>query len=198
MAAMSKTAIVILAAGGSTRLGRPKQLLEFKGRTLIERAVETALAANCEFVTVVLGNNFAEIEARIERFPVRLCRNRSWKSGMASSIRAGIEDLENENINAVVIMLCDQPLIESRHLRLLVEKFERTGKPLVASVYRDICGVPALFAREMFPELLNLEGDRGARRIIERHIGSVEKVPVPEAKFDIDTPADLEKLSEYE
>ena len=198
MTATHKTGIIILAAGGSKRLGRPKQMLEFNGRTLIEKAVETALAANCELVTVVLGNNFEEIEAKIEHFPVRIVRHRNWENGMGSSIRAGIEDIENEDLNAAVIMLCDQPLIESRHIRALVEKFERTGKPIVASVYLETVGVPAVFSRAMFPELINIAGDRGARRIIERHIGAVAKVQIPEAEFDIDTPADLEKFSGFE
>lgn len=188
--------IIILAAGASRRMKKPKQLLEYNGETFIRRAVETASQSNFQPVIVVLGAHFDEIKKEIENFECLIARSESWQSGMASSIRAGIEKLLAiaPQASAVVISLCDQPLIESRHFSRLTEAFHQTKKPIVASRYRETAGVPALFAREFFTELLKLEGDRGAREIIRNYPDAVEKVPISEAAVDIDTEEDFKKL----
>lgn len=197
MDAMNDVGIVVLAAGASRRFGRPKQMAVHEGRPLIVHAVETALGTGCEKVAVVFGSRFEEILPAVSDLPVLVCRNRAWREGMGSSIRAGLEGLlaAAPETEAVILTLCDQPLVRSRHLRELAETRARTGRDLVVSAYRDTHGVPALFTKSFYPELRALGGDEGARRIIRRHLDEAAKVPLPEAGADIDTPADLERLN---
>lgn len=192
----NKIATIILAAGKSSRLGQPKQLLNFKGQTLIRRAVETAIQSDTSKVFVVLGFEFEKIKAEIEDLKCAINFNEYWKDGMSSSIKTGLEKLleSSPEISAVIISLCDQPLIKSSHLNLLSEKFRRTKKPVVSAFYKNKFGVPALFAQEKFSELLTLEGDQGARKILNKNFEITEKIEMPEAAFDIDTIQDYEKL----
>ena len=188
--------IIVLAAGGSIRLGRPKQLLKFRGESLVKRAAETALATGCEKVVVVLGANFEKTRKEVENLPLEIAVNENWTSGMSSSVKTGLKKLlKNEpRLSAVVIQLCDQPLINSSVLDKLIEIYRRTKANIVASEYAQIIGVPALFADSLFSELLNLETENGAKQIIKKYISTVEKVCVPEAEIDIDTQSDYDKL----
>jgi molybdenum cofactor cytidylyltransferase len=176
--------------------GQPKQLLEFRGKTLLRRAAETALNTNCETV-VVLGANAENFTKEIADLspPLRVVVNENWAAGMGVSIKTGLSVLANENLDAVVVMLCDQPFVTAETIRRLIEKFEQTGAPVVACLYNNTTGVPALFARKMFAELSNLEGDAGAKAIIKKHHADVAQTPAPEAAFDVNTEADFLKLS---
>jgi molybdenum cofactor cytidylyltransferase len=194
-----KIGIIILAAGASERLGQPKQLLLFKNQTLIRSAVETAIHSKAEKIVVVLGANFELIKNEIEDLNCIIVFNKNRKSGMSSSIKAGLEKLLETapEISAAIISLCDQPLIESKHFDELIESFFQIEKPIVSAFYNNKFGVPALFSREFFSELLNLEGDRGARILLNNNSENIEKIEMPEAAFDIDTPEDVEKLSAF-
>jgi molybdenum cofactor cytidylyltransferase len=195
----SKIGIIILAAGASTRLGRPKQLLKFRDKTLIEKIAETALKTNLNTV-VVLGANAEKIKTAIENLPVKIAINENWQSGMASSIVTGLEkSLEIEpNLSAVILLLCDQPFITKATILRLVESREETNKTIIASEYKNMLGVPALFSREVFKELLNLEGDVGARFLIKKYESeNLAKISVPEAAFDIDTEEDFERVLNF-
>lgn len=196
----SQTAVIILAAGNSTRLGKPKQLLEFQGKTLIRRAAETALAAGCENVVVVLGANSDRIKKEIENLPLKIVINENWESGMSSSIKTGLEKLlETEpNPSSVILTLCDQPLVDAKTILRLIETRHKTQKKIVACEYRETLGVPVIFSREMFKELLNLQGDAGAKFLIKKYLSDAAKIPVPEAAIDIDTAEDYEKLKNSE
>ncbi len=187
--------IIILAAGASSRLGTPKQLLQFQNKTLIRRAVETAIETNYKTV-VVLGANFELINAEIEDLEIEICFNENWQSGMSSSLKTGLKKILEiaPNLSAVIISLCDQPFINSSVFNNLITTFEKTNAPIVASEYAATVGVPALFSRSMFDELLNLSADEGARKIIKKHLASVEKISVPQAEIDIDTAEDYQKL----
>lgn len=191
--------IIILAAGASVRLGKPKQLLKFQGQTLIRRAAQTALATKSQKVAVVLGANFHWIKKEIEDLPVEIVINENWQSGMSSSVKTGLGKLlEIEpNLSAVVIQLCDQPLINSAVLNQIIKKYQRTKTKIVAAEYAGTVGVPALFADTVFSELLNLTAQNGAKKIIEKHLSAVEKVYIPEAEIDIDTQPDYEKLLDH-
>lgn len=160
---------IVLAAGSSTRLGRPKQDLVFRGETLLERASRIARAVAEETVVITRENNPNADE------------------GIASSIRAGVARAGEARI---LITLCDQPLVTEQHLRGLLA----IDAPIVASGYRGIAGVPAAFAPRFIPELLVLRGDRGARAVIEAHRDETAIVPFEEAGTDIDTPEDLGRL----
>jgi molybdenum cofactor cytidylyltransferase len=157
---------VVLAAGSSSRLGRPKQSIVFQGETLLERAVRIASEAADEVIVVTRDNNPDADE------------------GIASSIRTGVAAAGEARI---LITLCDQPLITAEHLRALIA----VDAPIAATVYGGIAGVPAVFAPEFIMELLALRGDRGARVIIERHKAQTHGIPFEAAAVDIDTEGDL-------
>lgn len=196
---MSGIGLIILAAGASTRMGTPKQLLRLEGQTLARRAAETALASICRPIIVVLGANAAQIQLELEGLPVRSVVNPRWGEGMASSLRTGIETVRQEaaqEIEAVVIMLCDQPFVSAEVLDRLVRVYQESGSPLVASEYGGSLGVPALFSRSLFPELLALEGEEGARRVLRRLREEAVIIPFPEGATDLDSPEDFARFRE--
>lgn len=192
----SRIGIIILAAGASTRLGKPKQLLNFQGASLLRRAAENALATGCENIVAVLGANSAEIGKEIENLPLKTVINENWASGMSSSIKTGLGKLLDwqPTLSAVIIQLCDQPLINTGILNKLITIYEEKRAEIVAAEYTGTVGVPALFAASMFAELLNLSAESGAKQLIKKHLAMVEKVFIPEAEIDVDTPLDYEKL----
>ncbi len=193
---MSGIAIVILAAGASKRIGVPKQLLRYRGHTLIRHAVETALDTTCRPVVIVLGANAEEIQPEIEGLPVQIVQNPHWAEGLSSSIHAGMEALASspEPPEAVVLSLCDQPLVCSDDIEALVTAYRSTKRPIVASQYAQTLGVPALFAQPVLPELLSLAGDAGAKQVIHRNLPSVWPVPCPHAAFDLDSLEDYDAI----
>jgi len=188
---------IVLAAGGSARLGEAKQLVKYRGKTLIRHAAEQALAAGCSPVIVILGAKANECAAELDGESVHLAHNPDWKSGMASSIRAGLEALDRSgsSADAVLFTLCDQPLVTADILEKIIEAHRASGARIVASAYGGTLGVPALFSRELFPELLALQGDEGARRVIAAHGDQVVIIANECAAFDIDTPEDRAHLS---
>ncbi|HYO53018.1 nucleotidyltransferase family protein [Archangium sp.] len=187
---------VVLAAGGSSRLGRPKQLLVHEGRTLVRRAAEAAEAAGCEPVVVVLGAHGQAVAAELTGLPVRTVDNPEWREGMGRSLRVGVRALPE--VDAVLVLLCDQLRVDAAHLKALVDTFTRTRSPIVASGYEGARGVPALFSRALLPELEALEADQGARKVIVRDPSRVVEVPLPGGGEDVDTAADLARLSTRE
>jgi len=191
-----KTGIIILAAGESARMGEPKQLLKFRGRTLLRHTVDVAHALSCSPVAVVLGANAEQIRPQLGSTRVLIAENPDWREGMGTSIRAGLTALlaAHRDIPAAIFMLCDQPFVTPSVLRALVATHEKTARPIVASEYNGGLGVPALFSRAFFPELLALDGADGARQIIGTHRTETIGVPFSEGAVDIDTPADYARL----
>lgn len=187
--------VIILAAGGSTRMGTPKQLLTFEGQTLLRRIVVTALVTSCEHVYVVIGANEAEMREELKDLPVRYIMNERWPDGMASSIVCGLSALLQDapDTSAALLTLCDQPGMTSFDLEHLIRVYRAESPGIVASAYPDGAGVPALFDRALFPELLELQGAQGAKRVIARHPHRTVNVP---ALYDIDTPEEYERLLE--
>jgi len=193
----SSLGLVLLAAGASKRLGNfPKQLLEFRGKTLIRRAAESALASRCQIICVVLGANAERIKREIADLPIEIAVNENWADGMGSSLKCGLGKLlEIEpNLSAVAVTLSDQPLIDSAIINRLIEVFLETQNPIVAADYAETVGVPAIFASSMFEEILNLSAGGGAKQIIKKYAASIGKISVPEAAFDVDTQKDYENL----
>ncbi len=184
---------VVLAAGGSSRLGRPKQLLLHEGRTLVRRAAEAAVGAGCEPVVVVLGAHGEAVAGELADLPVRTVDNPEWREGMGGSLRVGVRALPE--VDAVLVLLCDQLRVDAAHLKALMDTFTRTHAPIVASGYEGARGVPALFSRALLPELEALEADQGARKVIVRDPTRVVEVPLPGGGEDVDTAADLSRLS---
>lgn len=188
--------IIILAAGRSSRFGKPKQLLQFRGKSLIRRAVENALQSDCDPVIAVLGSEFELIKKEIENSECEIVFNENWQTGMSSSIKKGLEKIleTSPGISGVIISLCDQPFIQSENYDEIIAKFYETKNPIIASIYNETIGVPAFFSTEFFPALSNLEGDTGAKEIIINHSETVEEISLSEAAIDIDTRDDFEKI----
>jgi molybdenum cofactor cytidylyltransferase len=191
-------AIIILAAGASARMGRPKQLLRYGSHTFLRHAAETALASVCRPVFVVLGAYADQVQNEIDNLPVQQVINERWAQGMGSSIYAGLKALEQCNhdsaTEAAVLMLCDQPFITAAVINDLVTTYRLSGKGIIASEYGETVGVPAFFGRNYFAELSALSGAAGAKQIIAGHASDVVRMPFPQGKMDIDTPQDYLQL----
>jgi CTP:molybdopterin cytidylyltransferase MocA len=193
---MHQIGIVLLAAGGSTRMGRPKQLLPFRKTTLLRHAAETALATGLSPVVVVLGAEAGACQDELRGLPVATVRNDDWPRGMGGSLRAGVAELEQiaPDIGAALVMLHDQPHISAASLRDLSDLWSPEGCTIAASFYGGTAGVPAVFGRGHFAELKALEGGGGAKGILARHDAKVAKLELPEALDDIDSPEDYARL----
>lgn len=188
---------IILAAGGSRRLGQPKQLLNFEGESLLERSLRLAREAGAAPVLAVLGANFASICAAVGFERAIPVLNDQWQSGMASSIHAGLSEAEvraPEHAGALV-MTCDQPRLTAQHLENLLKAFQEHGaKLIVASAYAGTKGTPAVFPRSVFGDLRALQGDKGARSLLAKATCPVLALPFAGGEIDIDLPADLVEL----
>jgi molybdenum cofactor cytidylyltransferase len=187
---------IVLAAGSSSRLGTPKQLLHFRGESLLRRAARAALGAGCAPVVVVTGANAELSRAELADLDVRETYNGEWTTGLASSIRTGVAQLlhEDPDVAAVILMLCDQPHVTAPVLSALIAAHDGGESAVVASHYGGAAGAPALFVRALFPELAQLAGAAGAKQVIARHATSTHLVVFPGGEADVDTPADLARL----
>ena len=187
-------AVLLLAAGASARMGRPKQLLPYHGRTLLRHAAETAVASGCAPIVLVTGAVHEALIGEVSDLPIQAVRNENWESGMASSIQTGLTAVAPSQFRAVLIMLTDQPLVTPELLRQLAMRQHQTQAPIVATAYGDTLGVPAVFDRAMLPELLKLQGAQGAVRLISSLGMAVGKVVFPAGLVDVDTPAEYQAL----
>ncbi|HZP60792.1 MAG TPA: nucleotidyltransferase family protein [Opitutaceae bacterium] len=187
---------ILLAAGASTRMGRPKQLLEVDGRPLVARAAEAVLASPAWPVVVVVGSQAQKIRPVLARLPVLVAENPDWKEGLGSSIRSGVAALKNfwRSLDAVLIALADQPALSAGTIARLTTAYDATGRSIAAARYGGHLGAPALLGRQHFSTLQELQGDQGARALLELDPGQVAAVDLPEFAFDLDTPADYERL----
>jgi molybdenum cofactor cytidylyltransferase len=183
---------LVLAAGGSSRMGRPKQLLPVAGTPLLVRAVEAALSSQAWPVVVVLGAEAGQIRPALARLPVLVVENPAWSEGMASSIRSGLALLRqfSRAIDGVLVALCDQPGFSAESISRLVATQRVTGRSIAAARYAGRCGAPALFMREHFPALAVLVGEEGARELLNGDPDRVAAVDMPELAVDLDTPED--------
>lgn len=189
-----KLSILILAAGNSSRLGYPKQLIEFEGQTLIERITEIALTVSDD-ILIVLGGNAEMIMPKLERFKdtISTTFNPDWHQGMGTSIGVGVEKLADKS-DLILILLSDQPFISKVLLQNMLQTFANSQNPIVSCVYNQQLGVPMLFDKTVFKELLNLKGERGAKSFLNHYKNSISTVDFPQGIFDIDTIEDVKKL----
>jgi molybdenum cofactor cytidylyltransferase len=188
-------AVVILAAGSSTRFGSPKQNLVYNGQTLLQRAIISALSAT-ETVLVVLGANRENIEYAIKDQPVSIIYNAKWQQGMATSISLAMEGVQSlyPQITSIIFMLCDQPFADEILLKQLINSAETSDKGIVACAYNNTVGVPVLFKSDYFPYLLALKGQEGAKKLLLLHADDVQSIPFSLGEVDIDTVEDFEEL----
>ena len=192
-----KLSILILAAGNSSRLGYPKQLIEFEGKTLIERITETALMVS-DNILIILGGNSELIIPKLERFndTISTIFNPDWQQGMGTSIRIGTEKLA-EKSDAILILLSDQPFISTVLLQNMIQIFEKSPNPIISCTYNQQLGVPMLFDKSVFPELMKLSGDKGAKSFLHLYKDTISTIDFPEGIIDIDTFEDVEKLKKH-
>ena len=179
---------VVLAAGASSRLGRPKQLLPFRGRPLLEATLARVAAAQLDEIVVVLGGSAAEILAQVKLHGARPVVNPDYREGQSTSLRVGLAAVE-DRAEAVVFILGDQPLQSAPVIDALIDTYRRTGAPIVVPSYGGARGNPVLFARVTYPLLHGLTGDQGARPLLRARADLVREVPVdaPAPPADIDT-----------
>ncbi|TAE56144.1 MAG: nucleotidyltransferase family protein [Nostocales cyanobacterium] len=193
-----KIGIIILAAGASTRMGSPKQLLNYQGENLVNRTIKKAIASVCDPVILVLGANAENIRHQIHESKITIIENQDWNLGMSASLKCGITEINTNypHLEAVIITVCDQPFLEVEIINKLVISYQETNKPIIACEYADTLGVPVLFSKKYFQKLANLTQDMGARKLIKTYKSDVFSIPFPLGKIDIDTPQDYQQLLE--
>ncbi|MBK9151636.1 MAG: nucleotidyltransferase family protein [Saprospiraceae bacterium] len=189
------TAVIVLAAGQSERLGTPKQLLPVNGETLLSRICRIALNFNGSGVLVVLGAYASEVKEALVHLPVESVVNPDWKKGMGSSLSLGITQaiLRWPEVDILTILLCDQPLVDSCILNLLLQKHLEGKKPLIASDYGHTIGPPVLVHKSKFSLFTKFEGKEGAKKILLENRSDLDLISFPEGIIDIDTPEDWQQ-----
>ncbi|MEE8495956.1 MAG: nucleotidyltransferase family protein [Xanthomonadales bacterium] len=190
-----KLGIVLLAAGGSSRMGRPKQLLQIEGEALVTRVSRRLVELESDSVMVVTGSAAQAVNDQLSGLPIQIVHNPRWEEGMASSLAAGVKNLPAE-IEGALIVLCDQWQVGLADLQKLVQAWNTDISRIAAACWQDegqqVIGPPAIFPRALFGELFALNGDRGARAVIEKHRERTFFVAMKNARFDLDEPADTE------
>lgn len=193
---MNRYGIIILAAGASSRMGRPKQLLPYQQKSLIRHIVDAALQLRDIYTVVVTGASDEQVRQELRGVAVHICYNDEWKTGMASSIHKGIKEIIKQQpaIAACIITVCDQPFITTALFDKLIQKHVETGSGIVASAYAGTTGTPVLFARKYFDQLLKLEGAEGAKKLLKVNEADVSRVDFDKGEIDIDTEIDYQRL----
>jgi len=189
-------AILVLAAGSSSRMGIPKQLLPWKNRTLIESVICTAQELGCANNIVILGAHYHKIKPTIENYSIKTIYNKNWKKGLGNSIAFGVQHIKNNyQVDGILVILADQPLVDSSYLMSLIDTFEVGKNNIIVSNYGNKkVGVPALFDKSYFDELSTLDEDKGAKQILKKHIECLNMLKAEHLIADIDTKEDYEQL----
>jgi len=187
---------IVLAAGAAARMGRIKQLLKVEGQSLLRRAVRAAIEGGCGPVIVVTGAHGRETAAEIADLAAVTVENRGWAEGMGSSIRAGLAALEDTKpeMDAAVILVCDQPHLSGAVVKALVEAWSAGGRPMAACEYGGTVGTPCCFDRSVFANLAKLGDAEGAKGLLVADPAGVTRVPWPQGEVDLDTPEDCQSF----
>jgi molybdenum cofactor cytidylyltransferase len=191
-----KYGIIILAAGNSSRLGKPKQLLPYQNNSLLRNAVEQSLLVPQSIVLIVTGASKEIVEGELNSEQILVRYNADWQTGMASSIKTGVAELllQYPSLDALLIAVCDQPFLNAGIMSSLIAEYNRTHKNIVASAYNDTLGTPVLFSKKYFTHLQELAEQEGAKKIIINHAEDTTSVHFPEGGIDIDTDEDYSNL----
>ncbi|EOR93507.1 CTP:molybdopterin cytidylyltransferase [Arcticibacter svalbardensis MN12-7] len=190
------TGMIILAAGSSSRLGRPKQLLNYQGKTLVQHIIDEGIRAHVDPIILITGSHAEQILASIVQQGITIIHNDQWQQGMASGIVAGLSQLAllQRDIKSVIIAVCDQPFLTADLLLNLIQMKTDSGKSIVACSYSNTIGTPVLFDHQYFHALLQLKGEEGAKKLIKHHLNDVATIPFPKGDMDIDTEEDYTLL----
>lgn len=188
---MEMVGAIVLAAGNSSRLGRPKQLLLHEGEALVCRSARAAIAGGCAPVVIVVGAEGSRIEQEVAGLAACIVHHPEWSRGIGTSIRAGLGQIVAlaPELDALVMLVCDQPFVTAE-LIVTLRATCAAKRTNVACSYADTIGLPALFTRSYFPKLATLPDDCGARDLLAQRPRDFARVPFPEGAIDIDTAAD--------
>jgi molybdenum cofactor cytidylyltransferase len=192
---MRSIGAIILAAGESSRLGRPKQLLTFRGETLVGRAVRAAVESGCDPVVVVTGKLDEAIRDALRSSSALVVTNPGWQRGLGTSIHRGMQEIA-DSVDSLVILASDQPFVDASVIRALISAQEESARPIAACKYANTLGVPALFARSCFETLLALPAAAGAKSLLASRAEELVAIEFELGAVDIDTPEDLGRLKD--
>ena len=194
---MSKLAVLILAAGNSSRMGFPKQLLKWKGTNLLQHAINSVKDINADNIFLVLGANYEKVKSNIKADGITVLKNENWENGLGNSIAFGIKYIKESplNIENVLILLADQPLIDAHYLKLLINTHNQAKREITCTLYNtNKFGVPVIFDKMYFEDLSQLNHDKGAKGLLEKYSDNLAYVDGKNVIVDIDTMTDYEKL----
>jgi molybdenum cofactor cytidylyltransferase len=191
---MSKTGIIILAAGNSSRMGEPKQLMTFKNKTFLQHIVEESKEAGLDPVICVTGYKSEQISDTIRGMHVTILYNEKWSEGMGTGISVGVKQLLHSDVDSVILAVSDQPYVSSGLFAKMLTLKDQAGKRIVACSYAGTLGTPVLFGKDYFNQLQSLSGNQGAKNIVKLNMPDVYPVEFEKGKIDIDTKEDYENL----
>ena len=192
-----RIAILLFAAGSSSRLGQPKQLLPFRGKTLLDNSIQKCLESETGEVHLILGANHESILEKVKTEGCELHINPNWQEGMSTSIAFGVQQILDKNYDGSIISMADQPFLQKEHLSQLVKTHQLLQKTIIVSQYEEGKGPPTFFAKKHFEKLSKLSGDDGAKAVIKRHLTQVGLASFPKGNIDIDRKADLAWLNSF-
>ncbi len=189
---------IILAAGNSSRMSQPKQLLEYKGKMLLQKTIDEAIKSRLDSVIVVLGGNAQQIQAEIDFSKVEILLHTNWEDGMTSSLKHGLSHMKKKYDNeAIMILLSDQPFVDESVINKLISEYSASNKTIIASKYSGTLGVPVLFDQKHFDRLMEIQAADGAKKVIFENPNEVIEVDFPFGEIDIDTLEDYQKLKNF-
>jgi len=191
---MDSVQVFILAAGSSSRMGNPKQLIKIKGNYLLNQTIGIVLSTGLKNVSVVLGANAEEISKVINLQSIEIFMNYNWSEGMSSSFRTAMDNISSDEIKAALFILCDQPLLSKSLLSNLLDNYLESSDDIISCNYGRAFGPPSLFPRCYFDEIKKLKGDKGAKSIILKHVEKLIKIDFKGGTIDMDTQKDLNKF----
>jgi molybdenum cofactor cytidylyltransferase len=185
-----KVGIILLAAGSSSRMGEPKQLLEINRQPLLRLMAKQAVDSKANETIVVVGHRADEIKKTIQDLSLKILFNEHSENGMGSSVKCGISFLKENDFAAALIITCDQPFLTSSHLNKMMEAYRHGKNLLAASKYSDSVGIPALFDQKLFDQLLSIDDSQGAKKVINENISGALILDFPQGEIDLDTVED--------